>query len=82
MRQEKRPKVEFDTEANAAYIKLDAGRVKETREGKMESLDVLFDYGEDGSLVGVEILNLKKALELYVRPKIPEIQAIARKSSK
>lgn len=82
MRQEKTPKVEFDTEANAAYIKLGVGRIKETREGRVDSLDVLFDVGEDGNLLGVEILNLKKALELYVKPKIPEIQAIARKSSK
>jgi len=76
------PKVEFDVDANAAYVKLGTGRVKKTREGKVESLDVLFDYGENGQLVGLEILNLKRAVELFVKPKIPEIQAIAEESSK
>jgi uncharacterized protein YuzE len=79
---EKMPKVEFDVEANAAYVKLGAGRVKKTREGKVESLDVLFDYGENGQLVGLEILNLKMAVELYVKPMIPEIQAIAKERLK
>jgi uncharacterized protein YuzE len=77
---DKTPKVEFDVDANAAYVRLGTGRVKKTREGKVESLDVLFDYGENGQLVGLEILNLKRAVELYVRPKIPEIQAIAKES--
>ncbi len=77
---DKTPKVEFDVDANAAYIKLSAGHVKKTREGKVDSLDVLFDYGENERLVGVEFLNLKRALELYVKPKIPEIQATAKKS--
>ena len=76
------PKVEFDIDANAAYVKLGAARVKKTREGKVESLDVLFDYGEKGQLIGLEILNLKRAVELYVKPRIPEIQAIAEGISK
>ncbi len=79
---DKAPKVEFDVDANAAYVKLGAGRVKKTKEGKVESLDVLFDYGENGQLVGLEILNLKKAVELYLKPKIPQIQAIAKESLK
>jgi uncharacterized protein YuzE len=76
------PKVEFDVDANAAYVRLGTGRVKKTREGKVESLDVLFDYGEKGQLVGLEILNLKRAVELFVKPKIPEILATAEESSK
>lgn len=73
--------VKFDIEANAAYVKLGAGRVTKTKEGKVDSLDVLFDYGKGGRLVGVEVLNLKKALELYFKPKIPKFQAIAETSS-
>ena len=76
------PKVEFDVDANAAYVKLGDGRVKKTREGKVESLDVLFDYGENAQLVGLEILNLKRAVELYVEPRIPIIQAIAKEGLK
>lgn len=73
--------VEFDMDANAAYVRLGTGRVMKTKEGKVDSLDVLFDYGKGGRLIGVEVLNLKKALELYFKPKIPKIQAIAETSS-
>lgn len=74
--------VKFDTDANAAYLRLEAGRVTKTKEGKVDSIDVLFDYRKDGQLIGVEVLNLKKALELYFTPKIPQIQAIAEAKSK
>ncbi|MDG7011000.1 MAG: DUF2283 domain-containing protein [Nitrososphaerota archaeon] len=69
--------VKFDLDANAAYVKLRNGRVNATKEGKLDSLEVLLDYAKDGQLVGVELLNLKKALELYVGPRIPEIAAKA-----
>lgn len=71
--------VTFDLEANAAYVKVGKGRIEETREGKVDSLDVLLDYTKKGQLVGVELLNLKKALELYLMPKIPEIRSEARR---
>ena len=74
--------VSFDIEANAAYVRLGNGRVTKTEEGKLDSLDVLFDYGRGGNLVGLEVLNLKKALELYFEPKIPSIQAAAKSQSK
>ncbi|MBI2648334.1 MAG: DUF2283 domain-containing protein [Thaumarchaeota archaeon] len=74
--------VKFDMDANAAYVRLGTGRVTKTKEGKVDSLDVLFDYRKDGQLIGVEVLNLKKALELYFKPKIPQIQAIAEAKSK
>lgn len=74
--------VKFDMDANAAYVRLGTGRVTRTKEGKVDSLDVLFDYRKDGQLIGVEVLNLKKALQLYFEPKIPRIQAIAAAKSR
>jgi uncharacterized protein YuzE len=71
--------VTFDLEANAAYIKVGKGKIWETREGKVDSLNVLLDYTKKGQLVGVELLNLKKALELYLAPKIPEIWSEVRR---
>lgn len=73
---------EFDLDANAAYIKLGRGRVARTKKGKIESLGVLFDYDNKGKLLGVEILNLKKALRLYFEPRISEIQAKAESPSR
>ena len=74
--------VKLDLEANAAYVKLGSGRVNMTKKGKLDSLDVLFDYRTDGLLIGVEVLNLRQALELYLEPKMPQILAIAKAGSK
>lgn len=56
--------VTFDTEANAMYYKVGQGKVARTEKRKTDSLEYLLDYDSNGNLVGVEILNMKKALEL------------------
>ncbi|MBI2938457.1 MAG: DUF2283 domain-containing protein [Thaumarchaeota archaeon] len=56
--------VTFDTEANAMYYKLGKGKVARTEKKRTDSLEYLLDYNNQGNLIGVEILNMKKALEL------------------
>lgn len=56
--------VTFDTEANAMYYKVSKGKVARTEKRKADSLEYLLDYDSEGQLIGVEILNMKKALEL------------------
>lgn len=58
-----RVKVEFDVEANAAFYRLRGGKVAKTTPKRLDSLDVLLDYDSKGRLVGVEVLNMKKALK-------------------
>lgn len=63
-------KVELDDSANAAYAKLKTGRVAKTKKSKIESLDVLLDYDKAGNLLGIELLNLKELVELFLSSKI------------
>ncbi len=56
-------KIEYDQEADAAYIYLKhpikPGEVRKTSELKE---DVFLDYDEKGKILGLEILNAKKKL--------------------
>ncbi len=56
--------VTFDTKANAMYYKVGKGKVAKTEKKRTNSLEYLLDYDSEGNLIGVEILNMKKALEL------------------
>ncbi len=73
--------VTFDTEANAMYYKLGKGKVARTEKRETYSLDYLLDYDIKGQLIGVEILNMKKALELTAGQMslffIPEAKSMA-----
>ncbi|HVB95322.1 MAG TPA: DUF2283 domain-containing protein [Nitrososphaerales archaeon] len=75
-------KIEFDIDANAAYVKLGTGRIAKTKKSKMESLDVLLDYDKTGDVIGLEVLNLEKLLKLYFTPRISEIRGLRRRTSK
>jgi len=76
-------KVEFDAEANAAYYRLKSGMVAKTEHMKVKSVDVLVDYDRNGRVLGVEVLNMKMALESSLGRMglelIPEIQARLRR---
>ena len=63
-------KISYDMDANAAYVKLRAGLVAKTEKSEMDSLDVLLDYNKAGDVIGLEVLNLKQSLKLYLVPKI------------
>ncbi|HIH17551.1 MAG TPA: DUF2283 domain-containing protein [Nanoarchaeota archaeon] len=55
-------KVEYDKEADAAYIylkKIGAGEVKKTIE---LNEDIILDFDKNRKLVGIEILNASKVM--------------------
>ncbi|MDP2672574.1 MAG: DUF2283 domain-containing protein [Nanoarchaeota archaeon] len=60
-------KIEYDKEADAAYVYLDEeikeGQVKKSEE---RTKDVILDFDEKGRLLGVEILNASKNLSKHV----------------
>jgi len=56
--------VTFDTEANAMYYKLRTGRVASSKKLRQNGLDYVIDFDPKGEIIGVEILNMKKALAL------------------
>lgn len=51
-------KVKYDKETDILYIKLSDLQIDESDE---EKKGVILDYAEDGSLVGIEILNASKS---------------------
>jgi len=57
-------KVTYDTEANAMYYKLRTGKVTTSRKLRRNGLDYVIDFDRKGEIIGVEILNMKKALAL------------------
>jgi uncharacterized protein YuzE len=56
--------VTFDTEANAMYCKLRAGKVATSKKLRQNGLDYVVDFDRRGEMIGVEALNMKKALAL------------------
>jgi uncharacterized protein YuzE len=56
--------VTFDTEANAMYYKLGSGKVGWSRKLKQNGLDYVIDFNQKEEIIGVEVLNMKKALPL------------------
>jgi uncharacterized protein YuzE len=56
--------ITFDTEANAMYYKLRAAKVDSSKKLRQNGLDYVIDLDAKGEIVGVEVLNMKKALAL------------------
>ncbi len=56
--------VTFDTEANAMYYKLGRGKAVKSRKVKQNGLDYVIDFNAREEVIGVEVLNMKKALAL------------------
>jgi uncharacterized protein YuzE len=46
------------------YYKLGRGKVAKSRKLKLNGFEYVVDYDRQGEVVGLEILNLKKALAL------------------
>ncbi len=53
------PKVSYDPETDAAYIRFSAGRVEESQQ---ISDGIIFDYDQEGRIVGMEILKAREHL--------------------
>lgn len=56
--------VTFDTEANAMYYKLGSGRAVKSKKLRQNGFDYVVDFDAKGEVIGVEVLNMKKALAL------------------
>ncbi len=56
--------VTFDTEANAMYYKLRAGKAASSKKLRQNGFDYVIDFDRKGEIIGVEVLNMKKALAL------------------
>jgi len=55
-------KVSMDFEANAMYYRVSDKKVVRTKE--VEDNFILVDYADDDTIVGVEILNMNKLMEV------------------
>lgn len=56
--------ISFDTDANAMYYQLAKGLVARSAKARSNGIECILDYDADGALIGVEVLNMKKALAL------------------
>ncbi|MGA2972430.1 MAG: DUF2283 domain-containing protein [Candidatus Bathyarchaeia archaeon] len=56
--------VTFDTEANPMYYKLGAGKVAWSKKSKQNGLDHVIDFNQKEEIIGVEVLDMKRALAL------------------
>ena len=56
--------VTFDTEANAMYYRLRAGKAIASKKLRQNGLHYVIDFDRKGEMIGVEVLNMKKGLAL------------------
>jgi uncharacterized protein YuzE len=56
--------VKYQTDDNAAYIRLSGGDILESSE---VAPNVVFDYDVDGRIVGIELLNARAQLSAELR---------------
>ena len=56
--------VTFDTEANATYYRLRAGKVAKSKKLRQNGPDYVIDFDREGEMIEVEVLNMKRALVL------------------
>jgi uncharacterized protein YuzE len=56
--------VSFDAEADAMYYKLGFGRVAKSKKTRWNGLEYVIDFDRRGEIIGVKVLNMKKALAL------------------
>lgn len=52
-------KFRYDSDADALYIELTQGQIKESEEVKP---GVILDLGQDGNLIGIELLSASKRI--------------------
>jgi uncharacterized protein YuzE len=63
-------RITFDNKANTVYIQLKNEAIRETDEDKNGG--IIIDYAEDGSVVGIEILNASEKLSFPIKPEYIE----------
>jgi uncharacterized protein YuzE len=66
------------------YYKLGAGKVVRSKKSKQNGLDYVIDFNQKGEIIGVEVLNMKKALALAASESmllLAPVRAIAAKQA-
>ena len=61
-------KISYDSQVNAAYIRFKKGKFQVTTHRLTE--DVAVNYGPDGSVVGIEVLEASKYLVKHHKPQV------------
>jgi len=61
-------KISYDPQVDAAYIRLKQGKFEVTTQRLTE--DIAINYGPDGSVVGIEILDASKYLLKHKQPQV------------
>jgi uncharacterized protein YuzE len=59
-------KIKFDQESNAFYVRLNEERIVESEEVEP---GVILDYDDNGTVVGVEFLNVSERMKDKALPK-------------
>jgi uncharacterized protein YuzE len=57
-------KVKYDRETDILYLKFNSETIKESDEDKP---GIIIDYSENGSIVGIEILNASKKMSSPIK---------------
>jgi len=61
--------IQYDQKADALYIKFGGGRIVDSLE---VNDGIIIDFGEDGSIIGIEIINFsKRGINLNELLKLP-----------
>lgn len=61
-------KITYDSQVDAAYIRLKRGKYQVTTQRLTE--DIAVDYAPNGSIVGIEVLDASKYLVKHRRPQV------------
>ena len=61
-------KISYDPQVDAAYIRLKEGKYQVSTQRLTE--DIAINYGPDGSVVGIEILDASKYLVKHKKPQV------------
>lgn len=64
-------KVTYDKEADAIYIRFKKEKVWDSDEDKHG--EMIIDYGIDGSIIGIEVLNVSSKLSLPMQVDYTEL---------
>jgi len=72
-------KLRYDPEANAAYFRFCDKEWARTRHARGNRRNVFIDYAKDGSVAGVEILGIRRGVDLTGVPEADQVGELLRR---
>lgn len=72
-------KLKYDPEANAAYIRFCEKAVARSRHAPHNKRNVGIDYAKDGSVIGIEILGIRRGIDLTGVPEAEQVEELLRR---